>query len=164
METALQKKGVPMRQLSLGPRLYSGLHLASKEQKQISPGDSWSDSLADPTALLPACPPRPVARGRGALCWGWPRDESSKECLFWGHVGVRAPQAWFSARNTVCPANGCTWKGQLGGQQHTSRSPPPPPPQVSVQLCKKCRAWKSLGEIAGYLECKHFPGKGGQGS
>lgn len=38
----------------------------------------------------------------------------------------------------------------------------PLPAQVPVQLCKKCRAWRSLGEIVECLECKRFPGKGGQ--
>lgn len=58
----------------------------------------------------------------------------------------------------------CKWL-YLGGQKCASRTSPSnlQSAQVPVQLCEKCRAWKSLGEIAECLECKHFPGKGGQG-
>lgn len=35
----------------------------------------------------------------------------------------------------------------------------PQPASVPVQLCEKCRAWKSPGQIAECLECKHFPEK-----
>ena len=81
METVLQKKASPVRQLSVGPRLCSGLHLACKEQREISPGDRWGDSLANPTA---ACLPALTSGSRKeALCWGRPGDESSKEWLFW---------------------------------------------------------------------------------
>lgn len=154
METVLQKKASPVRQLSVGPRLCSGLHLACKEQREISPGDRWGDSLANPTAA--ACPPRPVDPGRRP-CAGVDQGTRAPKSGYSGIHRCGPPQARFSARDTVCPLSGCTWKGAAVGRQE----PPPAPVQVPVQLCKKCRAWKSLGEIAGYLECKHFPGKGG---
>ena len=145
METVLQKKASPVRQLSVGPRLCSGLHLACKEQREMSPGDSWGDS-----------PPRPADPG-SRPCAGVDQGTRAPKSGYSGIHRCGPPQARFSARDTVCPLSGCTWKGAAVGRQE----PPPAPVQVPVQLCRKCRAWKSLGEIAGYLECKHFPGKGG---
>lgn len=137
METVLQKKASPVRQLSVGPRLCSGLHLASKEQREISPGDSWGDSLANPTA---ACrrPGQWIQEGGPVL--GSDQGLSSKEWLFLGCIGV-GPAVLFSARDTVCPPKWLYLEGGSSGPAGT----PPAPVQVLVQLCKKCRAWKSLG-------------------
>lgn len=87
MESVLQKKTSPVRQLSVGPRLCSGLHLASKEQREISPGDSWGDSLANPTAAcLPACPGQWIQEGGPVL--GSTRGRELQRVAILGCIGV----------------------------------------------------------------------------
>lgn len=49
------------------------------------------------------------------------------------------PQAWLFARDTDCPENG--WEGS------SDPAGAPLAAQVPVQLCQKCRAWRSCGEI-----------------
>lgn len=160
METALQKKVAPARQLSLGPRLCSVLRVALKGLRERSPGDSWRDSLTNSTAAL-------------LLIWS---SGSGKEALCWGRPGRRAPktassgaaQVWGRLRPGSLPGTQSVLQMAVPGRDswEGGRGPAGAPrsAQVPVQLCEKCRAWKSRGEIAACLECKHLPGQGGQGT
>lgn len=132
---------------------------ASREQKELSPGNGWDDNLANSPPACLLVQSNPVVSGQKPHAGVRPGRRAPQVPILgmFGDAEVRGPpQAWLFARYTVSLANGCTWKGQLGGAPLLA--------QVPVQLCEKCRAWKSLGEIAECLECKHFPGKGGQGT
>lgn len=88
-----------------------------------------------------------------------------QKCLFWGGLGMPRYGGALLGLALYGEHNlSCKWPVP-GRDSCEGRSDPagaPLPAQVPVQLCEKCRAWKSLGLIAECLECKHFPGKGGQ--
>lgn len=77
---------------------------------------------------------------------------------FWGHLGTprygRRPQAWLFAGDMGCPENGWEVSSDPAGAPLVA--------QVPVQLCKKCRAWRSRGEIASVWNANISQGKEGR--